>query len=224
MARNTPDPTMVCSPLRLPGVPPLAPDAAFRAAGLRQAVPTQGSFAREALPSVSATTSPCADPTASRCHFAHRAYRRARAGCAIPGWSVGPSRFGSALLSWSAVPSTPAAGRVRLTSTSPPTSAFAHLRRARRPQVSPTNGFPWGNPFDAAGIPYCYGPPVCSPSWPFGTAWWQHPRAFPFELAADSLPPRQSRDATRPTGQLPGLVLHQQEEQPLSAAPKIWFR
>jgi hypothetical protein len=126
---HAPDPTVVCSPLRRSGAPPLVPDTAFRAVGLRPAVPTQGSFAREALPSVSATTSPCAGPPASRGHFAQCAYRRALAGCAIPGWSGGPSRFGSALLSWSAVPHTPAAGRVHMTSASPPTAAFTHLTR-----------------------------------------------------------------------------------------------
>jgi hypothetical protein len=75
------------------------------------------------------------------------------AACTIHGWSSGPSRFGSALLCWSAAPFMPAARRVHLTSSSPTTSAFASLRMARLSAIDPTNGFPWVYLFDTAGIP-----------------------------------------------------------------------
>ena len=69
------------------------------------------------------------------------------AACATHGWSRGPSRFGSALLSWSATPSTPAARRVLLTSSSPTTSAFASYCQARLSASSPTKRLHVGHVF-----------------------------------------------------------------------------
>src|SRR5271166_3033089 len=53
-----------------------SPDTAFRSGLPLQAAFAQGSFAPEALPSFLATTSPCADPAASRFHFVPRTYRK----------------------------------------------------------------------------------------------------------------------------------------------------
>ena len=53
-----------------------SPDTEFRSGLPLQTVFTQGSFAPEALPSFLATTSPCADPAASRLHFVLRTYRK----------------------------------------------------------------------------------------------------------------------------------------------------
>ena len=50
------------------------PDAVFRSALPLQTVSAQGSLAPEALPSFIATTSPWADPDASRSHFVLRTY------------------------------------------------------------------------------------------------------------------------------------------------------
>ena len=50
------------------------PDTEFRCALPLQTVPAQGSFAPEALPSFVATTSPSADPNASRSYFMLRTY------------------------------------------------------------------------------------------------------------------------------------------------------
>jgi hypothetical protein len=69
------------------------------------------------------------------------------AACATHGWSRGPSRFGSALLSWSATPSTPAARRVLLTSSSPTTSAFASYCQARLTASSPAKRLHAGHVF-----------------------------------------------------------------------------
>ena len=64
----------------------------------------------------------------------------------------------------------------------------------------------------------CCGPPGCLPSWPFGTA-MQRPRALYIRAFRRFVTSSTVEYATRPTGRLPGLVLHQQEGQPLSAAP-----
>jgi hypothetical protein len=68
----------------------------------------QGPFAPQALPCFHATTGPCADPRASPLPFGNRLMGEVLAACAIHGWSRGPSRFESALLSCSATSSTPA--------------------------------------------------------------------------------------------------------------------
>src|SRR5207245_2316389 len=120
------------------------PDSVFRTGVPHRTVLAQGSFAPEALPSFAATTSPCADPVASRLHFGlSLLIGGVPAACTIHGWSSGPSRFESALLCWSAAPLMPAVRRVRLTSSSPATSAFAQFRRGSAPRNPPTNGFTW---------------------------------------------------------------------------------
>ena len=53
-----------------------SPDTEFRSGLPLQTVSARGSFAPEALPSFLATTSPCADPAASRLHFVLRTYRK----------------------------------------------------------------------------------------------------------------------------------------------------
>ena len=68
------------------------------------------------------------------------------------------------------------------------------------PRKVPVNGFPRDFHFDTAGIPLCCGPPVCLPSWPFGTFTW-HLRTYTSELAVDSLPPR-------PSDMLPGRLVN----------------
>jgi hypothetical protein len=105
-----------------------SPDTVFRLGLPLQTVFTQGSFAPEALPSLIATTSPCADPDASPLHFVLRTYRRRPCRLHHPRLVIGTVPLWSVLLSWSAVPSIPAVQRVHLTSSSPSTSAFASLR------------------------------------------------------------------------------------------------
>src|SRR5712692_8077769 len=97
-------------------------DTAFQPAVPRQTVSAQGPFAPEAIPSFLATTSPCADPSASHLHFDLGLVGDIPAACAIHGWSLGSSRFGSAPLCWSAAPLTPAARRVLLASSSSTTT------------------------------------------------------------------------------------------------------
>ena len=177
----------------------------------------QGPFAPEALPSFHATTGPCADPRASHLPFGNRLMGDVLAACAIHGWSREPSRFWPALLSWSATSSTPAVPRVHLTSSSPTTSAFTLAIQARLPASDSTNGFPWGCPFRRGRHSLCCGPPGCSPSWPFGNR-SAAPEGFYIRAFRRFVTSSTVEYATRPTGRLPGLVSHQQEGQPFSAA------
>ena len=142
--------------------------------------------------------------------------------------------FQPALLSWSAAPPVPSARQVHLTSSSLTTSVFTLARRVRLPQ-NPTNGFSWVSLSTRQAFLYVAAlqfacPPVrshrlcrepVSPLFPprgtrdhTGSTPSQHTRAFPLELSVDSLPSSTVEYATRPTGRLPGLDLHQQEKQP----------
>jgi len=115
----------------------------------------------------------------------------ALAACAIHGWSAGPSRFCSAFLCWSAAPLMPAARRVHVTSSSSATSAFAPLRWARLSANLPQTASR-GEPISArqAFLNVAALQLACPPgrSAPYYSARGR----LTFELAADSLPPRQS--------------------------------
>ena len=177
----------------------------------------QGPFAPEALPSFSATTGPCAGPRASRLPFSDCLMGGVLAACATHGWSRGPSRFWPALLSWSATPSTPAARRVLLTSSSPTTSAFAFPIQARLSASGATNGFTWGNGFRRGRHSV-----MLWPSRLFALLAVRHRYAAPEGVYIRAfrrfVTSSTVEYATRPTGRLPELVSHQQEGQPFSAA------
>ena len=128
----------------------------------------QGPFALQILLRFVAPMGPCENPDVSHPHFSFSLIRGALAACAIHGCSSGFSRLYSVLLSRSAMPSMPAAHQVHSTSSSLMTSAFVPSTRTRL-SASSHQRFQVSFGYDTAGIPYCYGPPVCSPSWPFGT-------------------------------------------------------
>ena len=114
---------------------------------------TQGSFAREALPSVIAPTSPCAGPEASHPLFEHGSYRRRP--CCLRHPQTGPRDRPALSCSSFLECHVPYAGGsssahdqfflddigLRL---STPGSAFREV---------PTNGFQWAGSFDTADIP-----------------------------------------------------------------------
>ncbi len=194
------------------------PDSVFRPVVPHRAVLAQGSFAPEALPSFSATTSPCADPGASRLLFGLHLIGGVPAACTIHGWSPGPSRFGSALLCWSAAPLMPAVRRVRLTSSSPTTSAFAQFRSARLPAIllrTASRGLSISTRQAFANVTALQ--LACPPdrSVPHRGTRGRLARACCRFVASSAV-----ECATRPTGRLPGLDFHQLERQPLSAAPE----
>jgi hypothetical protein len=141
-----------------------SPDTVFRLGLSLQTVFTQGSFALEALPSLIATTSPCADPDASRLHFVLCTYRRRPYRLHYPRLVIGTVPLWSVLLSWSAAPSIPAVRRVRLTSSSSSTSAFASLRWLGFSARVPTKRFLVGLPFRYGRHSFMLRPPVCLPS------------------------------------------------------------
>jgi hypothetical protein len=120
------------------------PDSEFRSGLPLQTAFAQGSFAPEALPSFIATTSPCADPGASRLPFVLRTYRKRPCRLHHPRLVTGTVPLWSAFLSWSAAPLVPAVRRVHVTSSSPSTSAFASLRglgsSARPPHTTASRG------------------------------------------------------------------------------------
>jgi hypothetical protein len=139
-------------------------DTVFRLVLPLQTVFAQGSLALEALPSLIATTSPCANPDASRLHFVLRTYRRRPCRLHHQRLVIGTVPLWSVFLSWSAAPLVPAVRRVHPTSSSPSTSAFASLRWLGSSAKPPTRRLLMGLPFRYGRHSLCCGPPVCLPS------------------------------------------------------------
>jgi hypothetical protein len=92
------------------------------------------------------------------------------------------------------------------------------LRQARLPPVSVHERLLVGARFEKIGIPLC-SPPVCLPSWPFGTA-IAAPEGVYIRACYRFVTSSAVEYATRPTGQLPGLDFHQQEKQPCRLHPE----
>jgi hypothetical protein len=86
--------TRVCFPARqAPGHAEILQVLSAWLPGPCLAATTQGSFAREALLSVTAHTSPCAGPEAPALFSSIALIESVPAACAIHSWSPGPSRF-----------------------------------------------------------------------------------------------------------------------------------
>lgn len=141
-------------------------------------------------------------------------YRRCPCRLRLPRLVTGTvPTFSPAPLSWSAASPTPAVHQVHLASSSLATSAFARSVKARLTRISHKNSSTWVNYFEAADIPLGCGPPDRSPSWLFEPlsrlTRTSYARAFDRFVASSAV-----EYATPPTGQFPGLVSHQQEEQP----------
>lgn len=81
-----------------------------------------------------------------------RVIESAPAACASHGWSVGPSRFCTASLCWSAAPSMPAVPQVHTTSSSLMNIGLRLRLQARLSATSPTTRFHVGHDFGTAGI------------------------------------------------------------------------
>src|SRR5215467_2225979 len=194
------------------------PDSEFRSGLPLQTAFAQGSFTPEALPSFLATTSPCADPGASHLHFVLRTYRRRPCRLHHQRLVIGTVPLWSVFLSWSAAPYIPAVRRVHLTSSSPSPSAFASLRWLGSSARVPTKRLPVGYLFR-----YGRHSLMLRPSRLLALLTVRHHQLAPEDVLHSSLLSlrclRDARVCSRPTGRLPGLDFHQQERQPLSAAP-----
>jgi hypothetical protein len=104
-----------------------------------------------------------------------------------------------------------------LTSSSPTISAFTLAIQARLPASGSTNGFTWGCPFRRGRHSL-----LLWPSRLLAPLAVRHcdaaPEGFYVRAFRRFVTSSTVEYATRPTGRLPGLVLHQQEGQPFSAA------
>jgi hypothetical protein len=106
---------------------------------------------------------------------------------------------------------------VHLTSSSPTTSAFTLAIQARLPASGTTNGFTWGYEFRRGRHSV-----MLRPSRLLALLAVRHcnaaPEGFYIRAFRRLVTSSTVEYATRPTGRLPGLVSHQQEGQPFSAA------
>src|SRR5467141_4838366 len=126
---------------------------------------TQGPFAPEALPSILATTSPCACPVAS---VPLRPWsRRHWSSPLMPSTAGPPDRpsFDCVASSESVVPRAPGAHLVRMVGFFPSDNGLHHRRMVRRAPSPPASDFPRDQNFGVAGILFDYDPPVHLPSW-----------------------------------------------------------
>ena len=126
---------------------------------------TQGPFAQEALPSILATTSPCASPVAS---MPLRPWsRRHWSSPLLPSTAGPPDRpsFDAVASSESVVSGTPGARSVYVVGFFPSDNGLRHRRMARRTPSVPASDFARAPTFDAADILFDYDPLVHLPSW-----------------------------------------------------------
>jgi hypothetical protein len=126
---------------------------------------TQGPLAPEALPSILATTGPCAGPMAS---MPLRPWsRRHWSSPLMPSTAGPPDRpsFDCVASSESVVPSTPGARSVYVVVLFPSDIGLHHRRMARRAPSPPASDFPRDRNFGVAGILFDYDPLVHSPPW-----------------------------------------------------------
>ena len=141
-------------------------------------------------PAVIAPTGSCASPPPSSC-LGDILGHQVCAGCGQPRLGRGPSRRYAAHLSLRAWPPTPAALEVHLPVSSLKTAAFPPFGPGRRSTISGQR-LQYGAHFEAAVIPSCSGPQVCSPprsllpiqSTPYGS------RDFSIRASHGLLPPR----------------------------------
>src|SRR5436190_18475569 len=126
---------------------------------------TQGPFAPEALPSILATTSPCACPVAS---MPLRPWSRRHWSSPLKPSTAGPPdrpSFDCVASSESVVPRAQGAHLVRMVGFVPSDNGLHHRRMVRRAPRSPASDFTRTPTFVAAGILFDYNPPVHLPSW-----------------------------------------------------------
>jgi integrase-like protein len=182
---------------------------------------TQGSFAPEALPSFSATMSPCADPRASHLPFGHWPYRRCPRCLRHPQLVAGtvPTLLCPSVLKCHV----PYAGG----SSSAPDQFFPddiglhRFHRGSALRKSPTNGFPWDAKFQRGRHSVMLWPSKLLALLTVRHR-MRHPRTLYIRAYRRFVTSSTVEYATRPTGRLPGLVFHQQEGQPVSAAHGIY--
>ena len=125
----------------------------------------QGPFAPEALPSILATTGPCAGPVAS---MPLRPWSKRHWSLPFMPSTAGPPdrpSFDAVASSESVVPSTTGARSVYMVGFFPSDNGLRHRRMARRTPSGPASDFTRAPIFDAAGISYDYDPLVHLPSW-----------------------------------------------------------
>jgi hypothetical protein len=128
---------------------------------------TQGPFAPEALPSLIATTGPCACPVASR---PLRPWsRRHWSSPLMPSTAGPPDRpsFDAVASSESVVPPATGARLVHVVDFFPSDCGLRQQETARRAPSPPANDSTRAPIFDAAGILFDYDPLVHSPPWSF---------------------------------------------------------
>ena len=126
---------------------------------------TQGPLAPEALPSILATTGPCAGPVAS---MPLRPWsRRHWSSPLMPSTAGPPDRpsFDAVASSESVVPPATGARSVHMVGFFPSDNGLRQQEMARRAPSPPASDFPRVPIFDAAGISYDYDPLVHLPSW-----------------------------------------------------------
>ena len=126
---------------------------------------TQGPLAPEALPSILATTGPCAGPMAS---MPLRPWSRRHWSLPLMPSTAGPSdrpSFDCVASSESVVPRTPGARLVLVVGFFPSDDGLRQRRVARRAPSSPASDSARATTFDAAGILFDYDPLVHLPSW-----------------------------------------------------------
>jgi hypothetical protein len=125
---------------------------------------TQGPLAPEALPSILATTGPCASPVAS---MPLRPWsRRHWSSPLMPSTAGPPDRpsFDCVAFSESVVPRAPGARLVHVVGFFPSDNGLRQQRTARRVPSTPASDFTRATIFDAAGILFDYDPLVHLPS------------------------------------------------------------
>ena len=126
---------------------------------------TQGPFAPEALPSILATTGPCASPVASMPlrPWSHRLWSSPL----MPSTAGPPDRpsFDCVASSESVVPPATGARSVHVVNFFPSDCGLRQQEMARRAPSPPANDFTRVPIFDAAGILFDYDPLVHSPPW-----------------------------------------------------------
>jgi hypothetical protein len=126
---------------------------------------TQGPFAPKALPSILATTGPCAGPVAS---MPLQPWPRRRWSSPLMPSTAGPPdrpSFDCVASSESVVPSTPGARSVYMVVFFPSDIGLRHRRMARRAPSPPASDFPRDPNFGVASILFDYDPLVHLPSW-----------------------------------------------------------
>jgi hypothetical protein len=126
---------------------------------------TQGPFAPQALPSILATTGPCASPMAS---MPLRPWSRSHWSSPLMPSTAGPSdcpSFDCVASSESVVPPATGARSVHMVGFFPSDNGLRQQERARRAPSPPASDFSRAPIFDAAGISYDYDPLVHLPSW-----------------------------------------------------------